>query len=65
MKTTQTCEACEGQGRTICANCNGNGTRYPERPRSAICRDCRGQGEIVCAACEGEGEYEGEEGEDE
>lgn len=54
------CEACAGIGRQLCQNCNGNGTRYPERPGGAICRECRGSGERACAACDGEGEIETE-----
>lgn len=57
------CERCAGNGYTICNNCSGNGSRYPERPRAAICWECRGRGTIDCAACEGSGEVPAAESE--
>ena len=49
------CPKCEGYGSAICPNCNGNGTRYPERPNSLRCSVCNGRGELDCPHCTGEG----------
>jgi hypothetical protein len=54
----EACPTCDGTGRLICGLCSGNGTRYPERPGSAMCWKCGGGGEVGCGTCEGTGEVE-------
>ena len=58
------CPACY-EGKLICSNCAGNGTRYPERPGSMRCWQCKGTGEVACGKCGGTGEIEIEPDEDE
>lgn len=55
---TTTCPSCDGSGTHICGWCNGNGTRYPERPGSLKCWQCGGGGEVGCWKCEGTGTVE-------
>ena len=55
------CEACEGEGRVKCVECEGDW----ECARECECRECGNthttnceycdEGEVNCSACEGEG----------
>lgn len=56
-----TCPACEGLKREPCSECDGTGSRYPERRRGKVCWKCKGKGEVACPECEGAGEVEDEE----
>lgn len=60
MKTMVVCPRCDGDKTQICGWCNGNGTRYPERPGGEKCWQCGGSGEVACSHCHGEGEIETE-----
>ncbi len=64
MKTID-CPHCDGYGRHICHNCNGLGSRHPERDGELRCYVCGGGGEVGCGHCDGEGRAEVEDDEDE
>lgn len=53
------CPDCRGEGEVegICPNCNGIGTRYPER-NGGVCSRCGGGGRygmVDCDSCDGVG----------
>ncbi|CAL2248582.1 unnamed protein product [Prunus armeniaca] len=60
MNTTTRCLTCQGEGRLLCAECDGTGEPNIEEQQfldwveeGAKCPYCEGHGFTICDICEG------------